>query len=173
MDKTLKTFHLLVALDADGLVRVAHHGDEHVQQDDHIAGDVAAEHEKSPEPGEILDAGQLKVAELDKTEDRPEESLRRFKEVRESPPDEASRLFGSEAHLWPAFLPLQLCIVPQQLVEPTGEGKENEEAEANPLEDVHHHPAQADLEGTQVRVDTKNLYNLQEARDHARPKEPL
>ena len=61
MGKTLNTFHLLVALDADGLVRVAHHGDKHVQQDDHIAGDVAAEHEESPEPGEVLDASQLKI----------------------------------------------------------------------------------------------------------------
>ena len=71
------------------------------------------------------------------------------------------------------LLLLQLGVVPQQLVHPAGEGEADKNSEANPFHDVHHHPAQADLEGTQVRVDTKNLYNLQEAGDHACPKEPL
>ena len=51
----------LVRFDGDGLVGVGHHGDQHIEQDDDVAGDVTAKHEQGPEPGEVLDASQLKI----------------------------------------------------------------------------------------------------------------
>lgn len=41
------------------LVRVGHHGNQHVQQDDDVDHRVRAEHQKTPEPRETFDAFQL------------------------------------------------------------------------------------------------------------------
>ena len=49
-----------------------HHGDEQVEQDDNVDDRVAAEHEQTPESCETLDAGQLKVVQIDETESSPE-----------------------------------------------------------------------------------------------------
>lgn len=56
----------------DQLIRVIHHGDEQVEQDDNVDDRVAAEHEQTPESCETLDAGQLKVVQIDETESSPE-----------------------------------------------------------------------------------------------------
>ena len=45
------------------LIRVGHHGNEHVEKDDQVANTVRAKHEKGPETGKFLDASQLKVGE--------------------------------------------------------------------------------------------------------------
>ena len=78
-----------VTLLRDDLEAVAHHGDEHVQQDNDVAHGVGPEHEQGPEPGELLDARQLKVGEVDEAEGRPEQGLRRLEEVGEAAPDDA------------------------------------------------------------------------------------
>ena len=45
-----------------------------------------------------------------------------------------------------AGLLLQVGVVPEQLVHPTGEGEEDEEVEEGELQDVDHHSAEGDLE---------------------------
>ena len=45
---------LPVVIDGDTLIGVAHHGDEHVEEDDDVAAWVDAEHQQSPEPSELL-----------------------------------------------------------------------------------------------------------------------
>ena len=45
--------------------------------------------------------------------------------------------------------------------------------ESDPLHDVHDHPAEADLEGAEVRVDGEDLHDLEVAGDHPRPEQPL
>ena len=58
--------------DADELVAVVHHGDQQVQQHDDVDDGEGAEHDEAPEPGELLDAGQLEVVEVDEAEGGPE-----------------------------------------------------------------------------------------------------
>ena len=60
------------------LVRVVHHGNEQVEQDDDVDERVAAEHEEAEEARELLDAGQLEVLEVDQAEHGPEQRLRRL-----------------------------------------------------------------------------------------------
>jgi hypothetical protein len=60
---------------------VIHHGDEQVQQHDNVDDAVAAEHEHAPEAREYLDAVQLEALEIDETERRPEERLRRLEQT--------------------------------------------------------------------------------------------
>ena len=45
--------------------------------------------------------------------------------------------------------------------------------ESYPLHDVHDHPAEADLQGAEVRVDGEDLHDLEVAGDHPRPEQPL
>ena len=45
--------------------------------------------------------------------------------------------------------------------------------ESDPLHDVHDHPAEADLQGAEVRVDGEDLHDLEVAGDHARAEQPL
>ena len=45
--------------------------------------------------------------------------------------------------------------------------------ESYPLHDVHDHPAEADLEGAEMRVDGEDLHDLEVAGDHPRPEQPL
>ena len=45
--------------------------------------------------------------------------------------------------------------------------------ESDPLHDVHDHPAEADLQGAEVRVDGEDLHDLEVAGDHPRPEQPL
>ena len=72
-----------VRLVADRLVRVVHHGDEQVQQDDHIDHTIAAEHQQAPEAGVALDAGQFEVLQIDQAERSPEERLKRLEKTGE------------------------------------------------------------------------------------------
>ncbi len=48
-----------------------------------------------------------------------------------------------------------------------------QDIEGDPAEDIHDHPAEGDLEGSQVRVHRQDVHNLQEARDHARSEQAL
>lgn len=57
------------------MVRVGHHGDEHVEQHDDVDHGVRAEGEQRPEPREALDAGQLEGRQVYEPERRPEERL--------------------------------------------------------------------------------------------------
>jgi hypothetical protein len=55
---------------------MVHHGNEQVEQDDDVDDGEGAEHEQAGEPGELLDAGQLEVVEVNQAENGPEERLR-------------------------------------------------------------------------------------------------
>ena len=57
---------------------MVHHGDEEVEEDDDVDEGVAAEHEEAEEAGELLDARQLEVLQVDQPEHRPEQRLRRL-----------------------------------------------------------------------------------------------
>ena len=57
---------------------MVHHGDEEVEEDDDVDEGVAAEHEEAEEARELLDARQLEVLQVDQTEHRPEQRLRRL-----------------------------------------------------------------------------------------------
>ena len=57
---------------------MVHHGDQQVEQDDDVDDGEGAEHEEAGEPGELFDAGQLEVVQVDQAENRPEKSLGRF-----------------------------------------------------------------------------------------------
>ena len=72
---------LHVRFEADGLVTVTHHGDQHVEEDDHVTAGVDPEHQQCPEPREVLHASQLEVVKTDEAEDRPEERLEGLEEV--------------------------------------------------------------------------------------------
>ena len=60
------------------LVRVVHHGDKQVEQDDDVDDGERAEHDQAPEPRELLDPGELKVVQVDQTEGGPEKGLACF-----------------------------------------------------------------------------------------------
>ena len=64
--------------DWDELVWVVHHGNEQVEKDNDVDDGEWAEHEESKEPGELLDASQLEVVQVDQPEDGPHESLDRL-----------------------------------------------------------------------------------------------
>ena len=51
---------------------MVHHCDEKIEQNDNIDDREGTKHEHAPEPGELLDAGQLKVVQIDQTECGPE-----------------------------------------------------------------------------------------------------
>lgn len=57
------------------LVRVGHHGNEHVQQYNDVNDGVRAEHEESPEPSETLDASEIERHQIYHAETRPEQRL--------------------------------------------------------------------------------------------------
>ena len=63
--------------------------------------------------------------------------------------------------------------IQQQLVLTTRKCEADEDEEAHPLHDVHHHPAEADLQRAEVRVDGEDLHDLEVAGDHPRPEQPL
>ena len=111
-------FYLHVWLQRYWLVWVWHHGDEHVEEHDHVAAAVGPEHQQRPEPREVLHTRQLEVLEADEAEHRPEEGLQRLEEVGEAAPDEAGRVLVLLAPdlVQVALLFLQLRVVPQQLV---------------------------------------------------------
>lgn len=54
---------------------MVHHGDEKVEQYDDVDDGEAAEHKEAPEPGELLDPGQLEVVKVDEAEGGPEQGL--------------------------------------------------------------------------------------------------
>ena len=62
--------------DTDQLVRVVHHGDEKVEQDDDVDDREAPEHNETPKPRELFDSCQLKVVQVYQAESRPEQGLR-------------------------------------------------------------------------------------------------
>ena len=50
---------------------MVHHGDEEVEQNDDVDDGEGAEHEEAGETGELLDAGQLEVVQIDEAENGP------------------------------------------------------------------------------------------------------
>ena len=56
----------------DDVVGAGHHGDQQVDQHNDDDDGVATEHEQGPEPGELLDAGQLEVVQVDQSKHGPE-----------------------------------------------------------------------------------------------------
>lgn len=63
------------------LIRMVHHGDEEVEQHDHIYDGVGAEHEHAPEAREDLDAVQLERVQVYQPESRPEKRLHRLEQA--------------------------------------------------------------------------------------------
>ena len=57
------------------MIGVIHHGDQEIEEDDDVDDGEAAEHDQTPEPGELLDACQLKVVQIYQTKGGPEQSL--------------------------------------------------------------------------------------------------
>ena len=60
----------------DQLIGVIHHGDQEIEKHDDVDNREASKHDQSPEPGELLDACQLKVVQIYQTKGGPEQSLR-------------------------------------------------------------------------------------------------
>ena len=52
-----------------------HHGNEQVEKDDDVDDGKAPEHDEPPEPGKLLDPGQLKVVQVYQTKSRPKQCL--------------------------------------------------------------------------------------------------
>jgi len=63
------------------LVRIGHHGYEHVEQHNNVDDGVGAKHEQRPEAGEALDTRQLESHQVHETESRPEQRLRRLEQT--------------------------------------------------------------------------------------------
>ena len=59
----------------DELVGVVHHGDEQIEQDNDVDDGEGAKHDEAPEPGELLDPGELKVVQVNQAKGRPEQGL--------------------------------------------------------------------------------------------------
>ena len=71
------------------------------------------------------------------------------------------------------FCKKKYSYIQLKLVLTAREGKADEDKKAHPLHDVHHHPAEADLQRAEVRVDGEDLHDLEVAGDHPRPEQPL
>ena len=70
------------------MVRVWHHGYQHVEQNDHVYEGVDPEHQLGPELGELLDASELEVRQANEAEGAPEEGLQGLEQVGEPFPDQ-------------------------------------------------------------------------------------
>ena len=53
-----------------------HHSNQEIEKHDDVDDGEAAEHDETPEPGELLDPCQLKVVQIYQTKSSPEQSLR-------------------------------------------------------------------------------------------------
>lgn len=60
------------------LIRIGHHGDEHVEQNNDVDHGVRTEQQQAPKPRETLDPGEIERRQIHETETGPEERLRRF-----------------------------------------------------------------------------------------------
>ena len=63
---------------------MVHHGNEEVEKDNDVDDREGPEHEEAEEPGELFDAGQLKVVQIDQPKNGPKQSLSRFPEARKT-----------------------------------------------------------------------------------------
>ena len=54
---------------------MVHHGDEKVEQNNDVDDGEGAEHEEAEKPGELFDACQLEVVQVDEAENGPEKGL--------------------------------------------------------------------------------------------------
>lgn len=63
------------------LIRVGHHGDEHVEQNNDVDHGVRPKQQQAPKPRETLDPGEIERRQIHETETGPEERLRRFKDA--------------------------------------------------------------------------------------------
>lgn len=66
-----------------------------------------------------------------------------------------------------ALLPLQVRVVPHQLVQTATESEQHQRVDEEELDDVDDHPAERDLQRPQVRIDRENMDELEEGEDHA------
>ena len=63
------------------MIGAAHHGDEHVEEDDDHDARIDAEHQQADEHGEGVFLVDLKGLQVDQAESAPEERLQRFEEA--------------------------------------------------------------------------------------------
>ena len=61
--------------DTDQLIGVVHHGNQEIEKDDNVDDGKAAEHDETPEPGELLDSCQLEVVQIYQAKGGPEQCL--------------------------------------------------------------------------------------------------
>ena len=54
---------------------MVHHGDQEIEKHDDVDDREAAEHDETPEPGELFDSRQLKVIQVYQTKSCPEQGL--------------------------------------------------------------------------------------------------
>ena len=59
----------------DQLIGVVHHGNQEIEKDDDVDQREAAEHDESPEPGELLDPTELEVVQIYQAKSCPEQCL--------------------------------------------------------------------------------------------------
>ena len=57
------------------MIGVVHHGNQEIEKDDDVDQREAAEHDESPEPGELLDPTELEVVQIYQTKSCPEQCL--------------------------------------------------------------------------------------------------
>lgn len=63
------------------LIGVVHHGDEEVEEHNHVDDGVRAEHQHAPEASKDFDPFQLKWIQIDQAKSRPEQSLHRLEQT--------------------------------------------------------------------------------------------
>ena len=57
------------------MIGVIHHGDQEIEKHDDVDDGEAAEHDETPEPGELLDPRELEVVQVYQAKRRPEKGL--------------------------------------------------------------------------------------------------
>lgn len=67
----------------NNLIRVGHHCDEHIEQNDYVNDGIGAEQKEGPEPGEASDALEIERREIHHAKGGPEQGLRCLEEAEE------------------------------------------------------------------------------------------
>ena len=175
---------------SDVLIGATHHGDEHVQENDDHDRAVHAEHQQADKHGERVLLVDLKCLQVDETERAPEERLQGFEQARTSDEGKASitrscldslgemlvNILGTvlvETAVLLTLVLLHACVVPEQLIEATGEGEDHEQDHHAELENVVHHAAERDLQWPEMRIDGEDVDQFQRAEDVRRSEDAL
>jgi len=69
-----------------------------------------------------------------------------------------------------AFIFLQLCIIPKQLIQATAKGKQHQSIDKEELDNIDNHASQRNLQWSQMRIDREDVNQFQIGKDHSRSK---